>query len=75
MAKEDDSAANLGAANPNTDNFPGFVSTLRRILQEAEFPNDIVERLEVRTLRNGEAVYRYWGPADDEPTGGYLSAE
>lgn len=59
----------------DSDRYPTPVAGIRRILQEAELPEDPIEWLEVQFLASGEATYRMRRPRADEATGGYLPPE
>lgn len=54
------------------DRYPTFRDVLHAILDDADFPDEPIERCEVTTLANGEATYRYWLSRAEEPEGGLL---
>lgn len=70
MAKQRDEQPQV--LDHNVDRYPTFVQGIRRILQEGDFEDIPIDRLEVRFLASGEATYRYWAPRAEDAEGGYL---
>lgn len=58
--------------DPNVDRYPTLVKAMRRIIEEGDFEDGPIERLEVTCLASGEATYRYWPARAEDPEGGYL---
>jgi hypothetical protein len=56
------------------DRYPKLRGVLQAILQDASLEDAEIERLELTSLADGSATYRYWTPRADEPDGGFLAA-
>lgn len=58
--------------NPDVDHHLTFVTALRRILEDADFDDVPIERLEVYCHASGDVTYRFWYPRAEESEGGWL---
>jgi len=57
------------------DRFPSTRKVVYAVTNAEDFPVDDVERIEIQLTASGEATWRAYRRRDDEPVGGYLSAD
>jgi hypothetical protein len=61
------------ATNTDEDRYPSIRKVVHKVLDEDDFPEGAVERLEVTCLASGEATWRVWRPREDDHLGGYYA--
>lgn len=57
------------------DRYVTFETALSRLMELDDFPQGVVEHVELHCLQSGEVTWRVWEPKADEPQGGILPAE
>lgn len=59
-------------ANTDVDRYPDPRELVTRIVDEDDFPDGSVERIEITCLASGEATWRVWPARAEDPIGGYF---
>jgi hypothetical protein len=54
------------------DKYPKLKKILAELVQADDIPDVPIERLELTTLANGDATYRYWEARAEESEGGFI---
>lgn len=66
-------AGGSGDFDPNADRYPDPRRVFPRVLEDPDYPEGDVERIEMTFLANGEATYRVWAARAEDAVGGVLS--
>ena len=61
--------------DPNVDRYPDIAAVVEAVLDDPEFPEGDVERIEITALANGEATWRVWPARAEQPVGGVYLTE
>ena len=59
--------------DPDADHYQEITNVIARVLDEEDFPEGEVERVEVTCLPNGEATWRVWPARADQPLEGFYT--
>lgn len=73
MANKGTATRSRGVDDADVDRFPNLKQILSELAGSDGVPDVPIERLELTTLANGDATYRYWEPRAEESEGGFIS--
>jgi hypothetical protein len=71
----DDGPGETEARDAGESNYRTLSEIFERAINDDDFPEGQITRLEIRLLASGDATYNVWTEGADEPVGGYVAPD